>query len=64
MKYVALLALIMPGALLLMHGLPSITLGGHTLRRVDLLGDVRPPKPVAEEPDTLLPPPRRRSLLL
>ncbi|GAB6871217.1 SGNH/GDSL hydrolase family protein [Bacteroides rodentium] len=57
LKYVALLALIMPGALLLMHGLPSITLGGHTLRRVDLLGDVRPPKPVAEEPDTLLPPP-------
>lgn len=57
LKYVGLLTLLVLGALLLMQELPSLTVGGHTLRRVDLLSDVRPPKPVVEEPDTLLPPP-------
>lgn len=40
--------------LLLMHWLPSVSIGGHLLRRVDLLGDVRRPLPVMEEPDSLV----------
>jgi hypothetical protein len=58
LKYTGLLVFIVWGALLLMQWLPSIAVGEHTLRRVDLLGDVRRPKPVTEEePDSLLPPP-------
>lgn len=45
--------------LLALHGLPSITVGGKTLRRVDLLSDLRPIAPSAAEPDSLLPPPPR-----
>lgn len=56
LNQVGLLTLIVLGTLLLMHRLPDITVGGRTLRRVDMLADVRPPKPVVEEPDTLLPP--------
>ena len=49
LKYTGLLAFIVWGALLLMHLLPSITMGGRVLRRVDILGDVRrPSKPVSE----------------
>ena len=33
------------------------TIGGHVLRRVDILGDVRPVPEVVSEPDSLLPPP-------
>lgn len=57
LKYAGLLALVVWGALLLMPLLPSITVGSRVLRRVDILGDVRSQKPVADEPDTLLPPP-------
>ena len=57
LKYTGLLVFIVWGALLLMQWLPSIAVGEHTLRRVDLLGDVRRPKPVTEEePDSLLAP--------
>lgn len=38
LKYTGLLAFIVWGALLLMHLLPSITMGGRVLRRVDILG--------------------------
>lgn len=46
--------------LLLLHALPPLQWRGHALRRVDLLSDVRPPKPepVAEADTTLPPPPR------
>lgn len=45
-------------ALLAMHWLPDLKVGNRTLRRVDLLGDVRrPAAPPVEEPDSLLPPP-------
>lgn len=57
LKYTGLLAFIVWGALLLMHLLPSITIGGRVLRRVDILGDVRRPSKPVSEPDSLLPPP-------
>lgn len=40
-----------------MYFLPAFTVGEHVMRRVDLLGDVRTQKDIAEEPDSLLPPP-------
>jgi hypothetical protein len=46
------------GGLLLMHLLPTIRLGSHTLRKVDLLSDVRPNSPSEETDevtDSLLP---------
>lgn len=53
------LAVLVLAALLLLHFLPAWDLGGHRMRRVDLLADVRRPDgPVAEE-DSLLPPPPR-----
>ena len=57
---VVALAWLVLGGLGLLHFLPGWTLEGHTMRRVDLLGDVRPPLPSAEEvaDDTLPPPPR------
>lgn len=57
LKYTGLLVFIVWGALLLMHLLPSITMGGRVLRRVDILGDVRRPTKPVSEPDSLLPPP-------
>ena len=39
-------------ALIAMHWLPAITIDGHTMRRVDLLSDVRPSKSDMEELDT------------
>lgn len=57
LKYTGLLAFIVWGALLLMHLLPSITMGGRVLRRVDILGEVRRPSKPVSEPDSLLPPP-------
>ena len=52
LKYTGLLAFIVWGALLLMHLLPSITMGGRVLRRVDILGDVRRPSKPVSEPDS------------
>ncbi|WP_373799344.1 SGNH/GDSL hydrolase family protein, partial [Bacteroides heparinolyticus] len=37
--------------------LPVITVGGHTLRHVDILGDLRPSSPQIEVADSLPPPP-------
>lgn len=59
LKKVGWLVWLVVMVLLLMHGLPAVRLGNHVLRRVDLLGDVRPLQPVVEEPDSaeaLLPP--------
>lgn len=59
LKYTGLLAFIVWGALLLMHLLPSITMGSRVLRRVDILGDVRrPSKPVSEPGQPAAPPPK------
>lgn len=57
LKNTGWLMLVVMGVLLLLHQLPDITIGGHVLRRVDLLGDVRPPSAPVCEPDTFLPPP-------
>lgn len=38
------LILLVMGVLLLMRALPSMRVGGHALRRVDILSDLRPPK--------------------
>ena len=57
LRYTGIWIFLVLGGLLLMHLLPGLTIGGHKLRRVDLLSDVRPPAAPVEEPDTLLPPP-------
>lgn len=58
LNYTGWLVFIVLVALLALHQLPDLKVGSRTLRRVDLLGDVRPPvSPPAEEPDSLLPPP-------
>ena len=55
LKYTCIWALIILAGLLLMYFLPGFTVGEHVMRRVDLLGDVRTQKDIAEEPDSLLP---------
>lgn len=57
LKYTGLLVFVVWGALLLMHRLPTMTVGGRVLRRVDMLSDVRRPSEAADSPDSLLPPP-------
>lgn len=54
---VVLLVLLVLGILLLLRLLPGYSVGGHTMRRVDLLGDLRTPAAPAEEaaPDSLPP---------
>ena len=59
LRNTAVLALLVLGALLLLHVLPAFDVGGHRLRRVDLLADVRPLPPPATAADSLLPPPPR-----
>lgn len=59
MKYTGGLMLVVIGILLLLGLLPGTTIDGYTLRRVDILSDVRPPARPVEEPDSLLPPPPR-----
>lgn len=57
LKYTAVLTLLVLGTLLAMHFLPGISLGGRSMRQVDMLSDVRP-LPEPDEEDTLvLPPP-------
>lgn len=53
------LTLIIFATLVALHYLPTLTLDGHTLRRVDIFADIRPPKEdsFATEIDSLLPPP-------
>ena len=45
--------------LLALHWLPELTVAGHTLRRVDILGDVRArqPEPQVADSDTVALPP-------
>lgn len=57
LRNTALLACLVLAALLLMHLLPALEVGGHRMRRVDLLSDVRRLAPPVDEPDSLLPPP-------
>ena len=57
LKHTGLLVFIVVVALLLMYLLPSVTIGGYVMRRVDILGDVRPVQEPVSEPDSLLPPP-------
>lgn len=58
LKYSLGLTLMVLVALIGMHWLPALTIDGHTLRRVDLLADIRYPEAEeAEETDSLLPTP-------
>lgn len=57
LKHTGWLMFIVVAVLLLMGLLPGTTIGTHVLRRVDILGDVRPSPETVSEPDTLLPPP-------
>lgn len=54
LKYSLGLTLIILVALIGMHRLPAIAIDGHTMRRVDLLGDVRYPETDEDEMDSLL----------
>ncbi len=59
LKYSLWLVLIVFVALFGLHWLPAITIDGHTMRRVDILGDLRYPKPetaVADSDSIPLPP--------
>ena len=60
LRNTVLLSCLVLGVLLLLHFLPPFEVGGHRMRRVDLLADVRPlPEDGEGEADTLLPPPPR-----
>ena len=48
LKKVGGLVLVVMAALLLLHWLPATEVGGHALRRVDILADVRPPLVLAD----------------
>lgn len=59
LKYSLWLVLTVFAALLGLHWLPAITIDGHTMRRVDLLSDLRYPAPepaVADSDSIPLPP--------
>ena len=59
LPHTALLAIIVLVVLLLLHFQPRWEVGGHRMRRVDLLADVRPLPPL--QSDTffaILPPPK------
>lgn len=58
LKYSLWLTLTVLSALIGMHWLPTLTIDGHTMRRVDLLGDIRLPEIEKEEADSLPPPPQ------
>lgn len=51
LKHTGWLMLIVVALLLLMSLLPGATIGRYVLRRVDILGDVRPVPEVVSEPD-------------
>lgn len=55
LKYSLWFVLVVFAALLGLHWLPAITIDGHTMRRVDLLSDLRYPEPdsVAADSDSL-----------
>lgn len=59
LKYSLWLVLIVFAALFGLHWLPAITIDGHTMRRVDLLSDLRYPKQevVVADSDTIPLPP-------
>lgn len=57
LKYSLGLTLVVLIALIGMHWLPVLTVDGHTMRRVDLLGDIRYPETEEDETDSLLPAP-------
>ena len=59
LKYSLWFVLIVFAALLGLHWLPAITIDGHTMRRVDLLSDLRYPEPesVAADSDSIPLPP-------
>lgn len=56
LKYSLWLTLVVVVALLGLHWLPVLTIDGHTMRRVDLLGDLRFPKLEADSDSIALPP--------
>ena len=57
LKYSLGLTLVVLIVLIGMHWLPVLTVDGHTMRRVDLLGDIRYPETEEDETDSLPPAP-------
>ena len=57
LKYSLGLTLVVLIALIGMHWLPVLTVDGHTMRRVDLLADIRYPETEEDETDSLPPAP-------
>lgn len=54
LKYTLWLAILIPVVLLLLNYLPPLTVFGYTMRRVDILGDIRSPLPYeAEDEDSI-----------
>ncbi len=66
LPFTFLLTLLVAGALLGLHFLPSPSVGGKPLRRVDMLADIRPDAEPAEacDSDTLLLPPPAKPLVV
>jgi len=66
LKYSLWFVLVVFAALLGLHWLPAITIDGHTLRRVDLLSDLRYPEPdsVAADSDSIPLPPVIKSVFV
>ena len=54
LKYTLWFTLLVLVILFGLNYLPSVTIGGHTLRQVDLLSDIRKIEPEEEDTDTLL----------
>ena len=57
LKYTCIWAFVVLAGLLLMYFLPGFTVGGHVMRRIDLLADIRVRTAPVAEIDSLLPPP-------
>ena len=57
LRYSLGLTLVVLIVLIGMHWLPVLTVDGHTMRRVDLLGDIRYPETEEDETDSLPPAP-------
>ena len=66
LKYSLWFVLVVFAALLGLHWLPAITIDGHTMRRVDLLSDLRYPEPdsVAADSDSIPLPPVIKSVFV
>lgn len=61
LRYTLYLMLMTVGILLIMGFLPKFSIGGHTMRKVDMLSDLRPKKVIVEDTtclDSIIPKPK------